>query len=298
MPKDSLDYKIVIVDEVSMVNQRFIDLLLSHDVYVIFTGDPGQLPTVSDDRNHLLDNPHIFLDEIQRQAAESDIIKLSMLIREGRPIYNFKGKDAMVLPKDSLNTGMLEWADEIICSTNATRVAINSQVRQLKGYEKPIEEGEKIICLTNEWNTFSDKENALTNGVIGTLSNIIESSLYLPKYIDSIQKPIELVRGDFISETGDNFGRLTMDKYCILCGKPYLDGSQKYKMRKAKKYSDSIPYEFTYSYAITCHKAQGSSWSKILILEENFPFSREEHKRWLYTAVTRSEDRCVLITKD
>jgi hypothetical protein len=42
-----------------------------------------------DPNNHVLDNPHIFLDEIMRQAQESEIIRLSMHVREGKPIMTF-----------------------------------------------------------------------------------------------------------------------------------------------------------------------------------------------------------------
>lgn len=46
-----------------------------------------------------------------RQALDSGIIRLSMLIREGKSIDNFKSDDALVLSKNKLNTGMLQWAD-------------------------------------------------------------------------------------------------------------------------------------------------------------------------------------------
>ena len=39
-PKLQLDYNIIVVDEVSMVPKSMIDLLLSHNIYVIFLGDP------------------------------------------------------------------------------------------------------------------------------------------------------------------------------------------------------------------------------------------------------------------
>ena len=62
-------------------------LLFSHNVYVICLGDPFQLPPIEkDEDNHLLDNPHIFLDEIMRQATESGIIRLTMDIRDKKPL--------------------------------------------------------------------------------------------------------------------------------------------------------------------------------------------------------------------
>ena len=57
------------------------------------------------------------------------------------------------------------------------------------------------------------------------------------------------------------------------------------------------PYEFAYAYGITCHKAQGSEWDKVLVFEEKFPFDPEEHKRWLYTAVTRAKEKLVIVRK-
>ena len=75
--KPSIDYKIIVVDEVSMAPKTLINLLFTHNVYVICLGDPGQLPPIDkDEDNHLLDHPHIFLDEIMRQAQESEIIQL------------------------------------------------------------------------------------------------------------------------------------------------------------------------------------------------------------------------------
>lgn len=50
-----------------MLPKAMWELLLSHGIYILATGDPGQLPPIVDeDNNHVLDNPHVFLDEIMR----------------------------------------------------------------------------------------------------------------------------------------------------------------------------------------------------------------------------------------
>ena len=69
-PKPALGYKIIVVDEVSMVPKSLIDLLFSHkDLYILCLGDSMQLPPISkEEDNHLLDKPDIFLDKIMRQA--------------------------------------------------------------------------------------------------------------------------------------------------------------------------------------------------------------------------------------
>jgi hypothetical protein len=143
----------------------------------------------------------------------------------------------------------------------------------------------------------SDRGNALTNGTIGTLTNVFDSWQSYPQYLKVKNNKVPLIVGAFNSNNGDDFGNLFLDKQCIIEGTPYLDGIQKYRIGKIKKYRDTIPYEFTYAYAATCWKFQGSSAGKILGIEEGFPYNREEHKRFLYTLVTRAEDKCVLITK-
>ena len=298
IPNPSIPYKIVVVDEVSMAPKTLMDLLFKHNVYVICLGDPFQLPPVDKkEDNHLLDAPHIFLDEIMRQAQESEIIQLSMAIRENRPIEVFQGKEVQILNKEELNTGMLTWADQILVATNATRVSINAQMRKLLNFGEQPQDGDKIICLRNYWDCFSDNEEPLVNGTIGILKNSFLTKRYLPNIVKSIDglSHIDLIMGDFISDSGMYFHSLEMDKKMIDIGEFSLDWKTVYQLNRNPKTKDIPPLEFTYGYAITCHKAQGSEWDKVLVIEEKFPFDKIEHARWLYTAVTRSSEKLVLV---
>ena len=298
IPNPSIPYKIVVVDEVSMAPKTLMDLLFKHDVYVICLGDPFQLPPVDKkEDNHLLDTPHIFLDEIMRQAQESEIIQLSMAIRENRPIEAFQGKEVQILNKEELNTGMLTWADQILVATNATRVSINTQMRKLLNFGEKPQDGDKIICLRNYWDCFSDNEEPLVNGTIGILKNSFLTKRYLPSIVKSTDglSHIDLIMGDFISDSGMYFHSLEMEKKMIDTGEFSLDWKTVYQLNRNPKTRDIPPLEFTYGYAITCHKAQGSEWDKVLVIEEKFPFDKIEHARWLYTAVTRSSEKLVLV---
>ena len=298
IPNPSIPYKIVVVDEVSMAPKTLMDLLFKHDVYVICLGDPFQLPPVDKkEDNHLLDAPHIFLDEIMRQAQESEIIQLSMAIRENRPIEAFQGKEVQILNKEELNTGMLTWADQILVATNATRVSINTQMRKLLNFGEKPQDGDKIICLRNYWDCFSDNEEPLVNGTIGILKDSFLTKRYLPRIVKSTDglSHIDLIMGDFISDSGMYFHSLEMDKKMIDTGEFSLDWKTVYQLNRNPKTRDIPPLEFTYGYAITCHKAQGSEWDKVLVIEEKFPFDKVEHARWLYTAVTRSSEKLVLV---
>ena len=298
IPNPSIPYKIVVVDEVSMAPKTLMDLLFKHNVYVICLGDPFQLPPVDKkEDNHLLDTPHIFLDEIMRQAQESEIIQLSMAIRENRPIEVFQGKEVQILNKEELNTGMLTWADQILVATNATRVSINTQMRKLLNFGEKPQDGDKIICLRNYWDCFSDNEEPLVNGTIGILKDSFLTKRYLPSIVKSTDglSHIDLIVGDFISDSGMYFHSLEMDKKMIDTGEFSLDWKTVYQLNRNPRTRDIPPLEFTYGYAITCHKAQGSEWDKVLVIEEKFPFDKIEHARWLYTAVTRASDKLVLL---
>lgn len=48
-----------------------------------------------------------------RQAQESEIIRLSMHIREGKPLFTFpcKNEQVMIFDRKDLTTSMLLWAD-------------------------------------------------------------------------------------------------------------------------------------------------------------------------------------------
>ena len=108
-PQPTIDFHIVVVDEVSMAPKDMMDRLFSYpNVYVICLGDPFQLPPIDKNAdNHLLDHPHVFLDEVMRQAQDSEIIRLTMDIREGKKLNFFDGHDVKVYDRSALNTGML-----------------------------------------------------------------------------------------------------------------------------------------------------------------------------------------------
>ena len=298
IPKKQLDYSIVVVDEVSMVPKTMVDMLLKHKVYVIFLGDPFQLPQIDKKETHtLLDKPHIFLDQVMRQAAESEIIQLTMKIRNGEQIDFMSGKEVIIAPKTSLVTGHLTWADQIICATNASRISLNNQMREILGYSGLPQDGERMICLRNYWEDFSeDGSSSLVNGMTGIIKNPFESFRMAPMYVKMKKHKMDIIQGDFISDDGKTFNSVEMDKGMITTGEFSLDWRETYALGQLKnKIGDIVPREFTFGYAITCHKSQGSEWDKVLVIEERFPFDKKEHARWLYTACTRASEKLVLV---
>ena len=173
-------------------------------------------------------------------------------------------------------------------------------MRDLLGRSGGPQDGDKVICLKNNWDIYSVNDNPLVNGTIGYLKDSFSTYINLPRQITSDGQPkrLDILTANFISDTDEDYGILNMDKQLITTGVPGLDWKTSYKMGRNWRFQDKIPDQFTYGYAITCHKSQGSEWDNVLVIEEGFPFEKEEHKQWLYTAATRAAKKLVIIKKD
>ncbi len=290
IPKEELDrdYKLIVVDEVSMVPKKIWDLLMTHRIHVIALGDPFQLPAIGED-NGVLAKPHVFLDEVMRQALESDIIKLSMDIRNGKPLQLMNGNDVKVISKSQLVAGMYTWADQILCGKNTTRRMVNSQMRQILGHGAEPQVGDKVICLKNYWDSETDMGDPLINGMIGTIEDVT-----LGQDEGVLGRKMKMT---FSPDFNDSIAELpTVDYKLIKEGNP-TNAKEPYQPGKwrGKKPQQKL-FEFDYGYCITVHKSQGSQFNKVLIFNEKLKGQSEiEYLRWLYTAVTRAVDKLVIV---
>lgn len=288
--------RLIVVDEVSMLPKRMWEQLLKHKIFVLAAGDPFQLPpVVASDDNGVLAKPHIFLDEIMRQAKESEIIRLSMDIRAMKPIQPYRGSEINVLRKYQLNPAMFSWADQILCGINKTRLDINNLMRQIGGKGTEPEVDDKVICLHNSWDVVSDQGNPLVNGSIGWLKDmeLVRWTYELYKH-QQVQVPILLATIDNGCET---YVDVPIDYNSLVYGTKTLTPRQEYEIKKHSEINPPLPIEFNYGYAITTHRAQGSQWRKVTVYEETFPRDKVEHARWLYTACTRPSQKLTLVLK-
>lgn len=289
-------YKLIVVDEVSMIPVDMWELLLSHGVHVIALGDPGQLPPI-DGESELLAHPHVFLDEVVRQAQDSEIIRLSMDIRNGVALKPYKGNEVVIISKSQLNDFYYSGADQIIAAKNITRNDINWKCRKIKfGNDVPNYpiEGEKAICLKNYWNVLSncnpgyilnnpsmlDDGDPLINGMIGKLSNI--------KFTHDVFKYGDIMEADFSIGDKNKFNKLFMDYKLFAESKQTINSDNWTEFRGMVK-----PMLFDYAYCITCHKSQGSEFDKVLVFNEYMKST--DHNRWLYTAVTRAKKKLIIV---
>jgi exodeoxyribonuclease-5 len=279
-------YKLIVVDEVSMLPREMWNLLLSHRAYILALGDPGQLPPIGED-NGILANPHVFLDEIMRQAQESEIIRLSMSVREGRPLELYKGNEVQIIDKKELISGMFTWADQVLVAKNETRRNINQLMRGYihgVGDTKPVE-GDKVICLKNDWVNPNAMGDVMVNGSIGTIHNFQFDSSVHPLLQPGL---ILNFKPDYAETYNDNFNDLLVDYRLLLKGENTVNKNNFNIFKRIAR-----PKELDYAYAITCHKSQGSEYDKVLVLEEWLKGG--DHARWLYTAATRAKEKLVIV---
>ena len=77
----------------------------------------------------------------------------------------------------------------------------------------------------------------------------------------------------------------------------YEDERQQYKkLQKVKENEYFNALQVKFSYAITCHKSQGGQWKTVFVEQPYLPNGIAiDYVRWLYTAITRAEEKLYLI---
>lgn len=281
---DAADAKLIVLDEVSMVGEDMARDLMSFGKPILVLGDPGQLPPIKGAGAFTNVAPDIMLTEIHRQAAESAIIRLATMAREGQPI-GFGSYDAHVakMHKGDITPQQALSGGQLICGMNATRLQLNNAMRAaagLGGTAIPSGAAEKIICLKNQ------NDLGLINGMFLTLEDIVdEGSLYFSATVTDED-------GRRIGRTNNEGreGRLRIYKGHFEDHVAY-DRARNDRDWKDKKHLT----EATFGWAITAHKAQGSQWENVIVWDDGLGRSELDRRRWLYTAITRAERGLVLL---
>lgn len=259
---------LIVIDECSMVDKEMGEDLLSFGIPVLVLGDPEQLPPVSGGGFFTGQQPAYMLTEVHRQAADSPIIRLATEIREGRfQPRPFHEKGLVVTDRRSLQPGLVTSADMVIVGKNDTRQKYNKRLREIGKRTSPYPgRGEPVLCLRN------DRSVGAFNGDLFTVvrAQVNEGTVSLRVAdAESDRAPIKIkVLKDFFED----------DVAASKLPFKELYGTQ----------------QFTFGYAITCHKAQGSQWPNVCVFDESRTF-REDARRWLYTAVTRAADHLTLV---
>jgi exodeoxyribonuclease V len=277
--------KLIVLDEVSMVDDETAADLLSFGTPAIVLGDHGQLSPVNGKAAFSLNNPDAVLTQIHRQAAENPIIQIARMARTGQVIrYDEYGGAVLVVPRYKIETAQLLAAGQVICGFNKTRLELNNRMRHGLGQytELPTGLDEKIICLRN------DHRRGLLNGMFVQLDEIEELEGIGFKAVVLNEEGIAV--GDYHSpdESADR------EKLRVYSGF-FLD-HQRFDPGRGERDSELKRgmVEATFGHSITCHKSQGSQWENVLVWDDGLGKTRGERSRWLYTAITRASESLVI----
>jgi exodeoxyribonuclease V len=255
---------LLIIDECSMVGPDLALDVMSFGVPILVLGDTAQLPPVRGAGYFTDETPDILLTEIHRQLLGDPILSLATAMRNGkRPPPGDYGSVTITGVRHKENI-----PPEYLPDTNAFLHWINREVRKQRGFTDPLPViGDRIACLRN------DKEKGLLNGTLWDVEEVTKVN----EFLLSMQ---------LVSEEGDQTcevvchtlpftkAKLTSDEEAI------IDGYQ----------------QFTYGYAMTVHKSQGSQWDSVIIYDESAVLANVcEPAKWLYTGVTRAARQLTLI---
>jgi exodeoxyribonuclease-5 len=258
---------LIIIDECSMVDEELGRDLLSFGRPVLVLGDPAQLPPVKGGGFFTEAEPDVMLTEVHRQAKDNPIIQMSLAVREGGRLEHGTYGDSKVIRRSEINSTMVMAADQVLVGLNKSRRLYNTRLRELNGYRNPMPAaGEKLVCLRN------DKTKGLLNG--GTWSI----------------RTLHDIRNDFIRMDVLPEGEIRGKAVEVSVHKAFFEGGEEDVPFAIRRESD----EFTYGYALTVHKAQGSQWDDLVLFDESYAF-REHRSRWLYTALTRAAEKVTVV---
>jgi exodeoxyribonuclease-5 len=273
------DYKLIVVDEVSMVSMKLLVDLMSFNVRLLVLGDPAQLPPVMGQDNRLLQTPDAFLRSVHRQAADNPVLWAAMQAREGRPIpYGKHGDNLLVVPMYQIQTDWMAQYDQVITCRHRKRKQLNDDIRKYLGFSGLPNLGEKLVCLKNDWEVFAHGRmvTPLVNGLMGTIARELDPEEDI-KYndrsimLDIIPLHDPEARFYLLESNLDWFDPI-----------PGIEPSKDGKLQ-----------QFDYGYAITTHRSQGSEWDNVVFFADTWG-DVMTCKQLLYTGITRASKNLVL----
>jgi exodeoxyribonuclease V len=294
--RDCLDrgYRLIVIDEASMVSDEMLAVLLSYGVPILAVGDHGQLPPVKG-AGSLMRSPDLRLEKIHRQAEGNPIIALSARIRETGDIDDrLEDGEAFTIMS---RRGLPDWiasrwtparlaADPhspggamgsvLVSWTNRLRVNLNQDVRNVLRFDgEPPHKGEVVICLKNKAPIYNGMRGVLTVDAV----RAGDAGGKAPKWKATV---------DFV-EDGQTATNILLAQHQFFAEKTIeYERAQEIGVSMAQ-----LGELYDFGYVLTCHKMQGSQAPEVGVVMEPglVRMSKDDRIKWAYTAVTRAAER-------
>ncbi len=303
---------------------------------LILIGDIAQLPPVGADSSPALQADHLFfnyksevqevlLKQIMRQAVDSTILVNATEIRNIQESGTYSwpkfklGPDFIRLEESLDVEGALQDAfsthsrDEvaILVRSNKRANLYNQQIRsRILWQENELSVGDHLMVVKNNYHWLSDSKKTafIANGDVVELLRIYDyHNLYGKRFaqvqvklIDySDEAPFECyIMLDTLNLEAASISWEESQKFYQTVLEDYAEIPQKYKRhQKVQENPFFNALQIKFSYAITCHKAQGGQWEEVFIEKPWLPTGEYdlESLRWLYTAITRAKSKIYLL---
>lgn len=301
----------------------------SPGAHVLIIGDPGQLPPVGHGaplRDLILSNRLGFgeLTEVRRNAGQ--IVQACVSIRAGRHFETSEKLDLTApIPQNlkliearneresitSLETVLKSikkwdpvWDTQVIVPLNKksllSRVELNNRLKKLLNPNgisipgMPFSVGDKIVCLRNSW-IDSATPQFWRPGDSSDPIKVANSKSYHKGPEDSVQYVANGEIGRVVA-----VGEKPSVMVVKMVGKEELIWIPVGKSRAVDGESEGADEggqgcSFDLAYALSCHKCQGSEFPLAIIMFDPAA-DMVAGKEWVYTAISRASQACVLIS--
>jgi nucleoside-triphosphatase THEP1 len=316
------DYDIIIVDEVSMLDNLLYRQLLDTAQYgkkmLLFIGDRGQIPPVNGGESLLftMDLKNNFnLEDIIRQASGNPIIKIAQLVRTNKSFPHETQVDedgnGVIFLKINTETKLLDTYFKsknfevnpnfvkVLAYTNNAVDYYNNKVRGLVYGEKcpRLNIGEKMVC--NKPITDSKNKVILNNNdEFEVLSHVLKTDrtkLKLSYYEVSVMSDSKPYVIKVLGEKSEP----TYEKELARLKRAAENASIMKRRNEWVKYFRFMGKfaNVKYNYALTVHKSQGSTFDNVIVIncDINRMFDKIERNKLLYTAMTRAKNKLFMI---
>lgn len=266
------------------------------------------------------------LDEVMRQAEDSGILMNATGLRQGLefdPLPEFRFslsgfKDIVRLVdgyeiQDAINQAFDSCGKEetaVIVRSNKRANLYNHNIRsRLLFLENQLAAGDYLMVVKNNyfWLKSTSEAGFIANGDILEILEIFsfkplygfqfaEVKVRMVDYPDQAPFETVLLLDTLQAETpalsyedNNSLYQEVMKDY-----EQEKSGYKKFLSVKNNPFFNALQVKF--SYAITCHKAQGGQWETVFVEQPYLPGNPDrDYFRWLYTAVTRAKTRLYLI---
>lgn len=267
------------------------------------------------------------LTEVKRQALQSGILSNATHLRElliedkmeyPLPLFDLHFDDTERIDPEIFEEMLYKAFDAehsndsvIVCKSNKRANLFNQAIRsRILNIEGEIATGDKLMIVKNNyfWADGHQQISFIANGDMAEIQKIThyeemygfrfaDVELSFPDYPDAQNLDVKIIL-DTLNSNSASLSEEENTRLLQAFEADYMDipnRRERYKAMKKNPWFNALQVKF--AYALTCHKTQGGQWKNVFVdsslnLKDDV---EKEDLRWLYTAVTRAQERLYFV---